>query len=261
MRLGASTKCFGGMSAVETATTFEKSGLSVCELCFCMSDLDGWRYNYCGRSNLPTASDVLRAIATFRGHGVETVAIGAYTCFWSEGDRGLSDSLSQLCEYLEIARECGIATVATHTGTLIRSPFPEKSRALMLEGFADACIEAAKRGITISVETTVHDAVDSYAGFLQLREHVKGYVGRSDMLRLTACPSTDADGIPISDIALCHLKDIKRGGKFYERPGDGDFDFTASLERLDKGGIPIILECVNSGNVGQTAEGIVSLLL
>ncbi len=256
MRLGASTKCFGGMSVRDTAAAFEASGLTVCELCFSMSDLEGWRYNYCGRSTLPTAKEASRAIAVFRERGVETVAIGAYTCFWSEGDRGLFDSISQFCEYLELARECGIGTVATHTGTLIRSPLPEKSRDLMLEGFADACIEAAKRGVTISVETTMHDAVNCYSGFLRLREYVKEYIGRSDVLKYTACPSTDEDGVPTADIALCHLKDVKKGGKFYERPGDGDFDFTASLERLDKGNVPVILECVNVGNVKSTCGAI-----
>ena len=242
------------MSVEETAVLYEGCGLSVCELCFCQSDLEGWRYNYCGRSALPTSRDVLGAIAAFREQGVEVVAIGAYNCFWSEGNSGLSDSLSQFCEYLELARDCNVPTVATHTGTLIRSPLSEKSRELLLEGFTDACIEAAKRNITVSVETTMHDVVTSYSEFLKLCECVKDFVGRSDMLKFTACPSTDEDGVPISDIALCHLKDVKKGGKFYERPGDGDFDFASSLERLDKGNVPLILECVNVGNVGGTAS-------
>ena len=259
MMLGTCTKSFGGMSVAETAEIFEVSGLDYAELCFCQKELNGWKYNLCGYEPLPFSSEVAAAMDIFRSHGVSICALGVYNCLWQGSSSDCVDSLRIFREYCDIAFENGIAILATHTGTVLNTANARKSapdiRKKVFDSFTMALTEAAKCGLTVAVECSPFDILTNYSDFCELKEHIQRTLGTSSMLKYIAVPSSDDRNVDISDIALYHLKDKKRGGMFYERFGEGDADFSDFFADICKASdIPVILEHVNSGNLSETAR-------
>lgn len=257
MKLGATTKCFGGMKVSDTAELFCSCGLSVAELCFCHEELDGWRYNFCGDSKMPSVEDVRRAVGIFCENGVEVSGIGIYSRFFGGGTQGLCGSVSRFCAFLDIVAECGINTVCTHggiipvTGNRKDTLIPEYKR-LALEGFCDVCVEAKKLGITVAIEMTMHDIFNGYSGFCEISRSVSEYIGDDSMLKFIANSCEDDGGIPKERIAMYRLKDKSADGKYYDRIGSAGCDFKDFLRRHENCDIPMLLEFVNSTNLRDT---------
>ncbi len=262
MLLGATTKCFGGKTTTEVAELFCKSGLHAAELCFCQSDLDGWKYNFCGKIELPKPADVRRAAEIYDSFGIKIVSLGIYASFWEESEATLNETLDVFTEYCDIACECGIKVLAAHGGNVINKAVlkfcGDEFVWRMNQAFVYACIEAEKRGLVISVECGEDDALRNYSDFSALKKTVSTEIGRSDMLKFTCVPTSGDFEESRAESALFHIKDRKFGGKFYERFGDGDEDFSAFFEyvRKSKTEIPLILEYVNSENLFQTSQKI-----
>ncbi len=258
MMLGTCTKSFGGMSVAETAEIFAISGLDCTELCFCQKELAGWKYNLCGYEPIPSVSDVASAMNTFRSYGIGICALGIYNCLWQGSVSDCVDSLRTFREYCDIAAENGISMLTTHTGTVLNTVNARRNapdiRKKVFDSFTMALTEAAKRGLTVAVECSPFDILACYSDFCELKEFVHGTLGTSDMLKYIAVPSSNDEDVDVSDIALYHLKDKKRGGMFYERFGDGDSDFSDFFADIHKTpDVPVILEHVNSGNLAETA--------
>lgn len=260
MLLGATTKCFGGRTTQEVAELFCKSGLQVAELCLCQSDLDGWKYNFCGKNELPKPSAVRLAADIYASFGIKIAAIGVYASFWEENEATLNDTLDVFTEYCDIACECGIKVLATHGGKVINKSILKSMGGefawRMNQAFVYSCIEAEKRGLVISVECGEDDALRDYSDFTALKKVVSNELGRSDMLKFTCVPASDCFKDCLENSALFHIKDRKFGGKFYERFGNGDEDFSDFFEYIRKSQteIPLILEYVNSENIFQTSQ-------
>lgn len=258
MKIGASTKAFGGKSSREVAELFAKCALGTAELCFCQSDLSGFRYNLCGSAALPSADDAGKAVEAFKVCGIDVCAIGVYLNFWSGKDSEIYDTLGLFCEYCDMAASLGVRTLTTHTGSVFALSasrgFDKRLYEKLCHGFVYASVEAHKRGLTIGVEFGDTDAVKSYSEFLKLKEYANGIAG-TDTLKCISSPCVQNEEIPLSQIALCHIKDRKHGSKFYERYGAGDTSFDAFFSESEKySHIPMILEYVNSENLGDTAR-------
>lgn len=258
MLIGASTRSFGGMSVQKVAEIFSESGLSCAELCFCQSELSGWKYNLCGYEPLPDTEDVLKSVEVFKSYGIEVSALGVYNCFWSGSDDDIADSLRLFSEYCDLAHSCNIKNLATHGGSLMASPFSKVREDIyrkLRDGFVYACIEAEKRGLTIAVEYGFGDVVEKSSDFCDLVQYVKGSLGRANMLKYICTPVCNGDGLCNDDIALFHIKDRKTDGRYYERFGDGDCDFSAFFDTaLRKSDVPLIFEYINAQNIQRTVR-------
>lgn len=258
MKIGASTKSFGGKTVKEVAEIFAKCGLTAAELCFCQSDLLGFRYNLCGNSDLPSLENVRNATETFRDFGIDVCALGVYLNFWSGTDGEIFDTLRLFTEYCDIAYSLDIRALCTHTGNTSQIPmsksFGNGLCEKMYEGFTCACIEAKKRGLTVAVECGETDAVQDYKGFTKLCEYVRESIGSSDMLKYIYTP-VFSKKVPDSEIAMIHLRDRKKDGKYFERFGEGDVDFSPFIPELGQmKELPVILEYVNSENLSDTVK-------
>ncbi len=259
MKLGASTKSFGGKTVRETAELFAACGLSCAELCFYQSDLSGWKYNLCGYSELACEQEVISAVKTFGEYGIEVSAIGIYNCMWGGTSSEIFDSYRLFTEYCRLASAAEVKILATHGGTASRLPrsrsFDAKLQERMNEGFLYALTEAKKRGLTVAVECGDGDALKNYDDYVSLGKYAEKAIGSADMLKYICCPASENAGLPTSEIALCHIKDRKRGGLYFERFGSGDTDFAPLLEKVGKiSDMPMILEYVNSENLAETAD-------
>ncbi|MBR3996125.1 MAG: sugar phosphate isomerase/epimerase [Clostridia bacterium] len=258
MLIGASTRSFGGMSVQKVAEIFSESGLSCAELCFCQSELSGWKYNLCGYEPLPCAEGVLNAVEVFRSYGINVSALGVYNCFWSGTVSEISDSFRLFSEYCALAESCNIKMLATHGGALTARPFSRDSGYFyrkLCDGFVYACIEAEKRGLTVAVEYGPGDAIENSGDYYDLVRYVKGSLGRANMLKCIRTPVLDAEGLSDSDISLFHIKDRKTDGRYYERFGDGNCDFSAFFDTAEKNpDIPLIFEYINAQNIQRTVR-------
>lgn len=261
MKFGASTRSFGGRSIKETAEIFASAGLSCCELCFCQNDLHGWKYNLCGYSELPPVREVKQAIEIFAEKGIEVSALGVYNSYRCESPVDFTDSARLFAEYCNLAYETGVKILATHTGTTAFRVINPKENAEVFEklccGFLLSCIEAEKYGLTIGTECGICDILSNFEGFLSLKEHINNALGRSNMLKYIAVPSGVYTEHEAANTVLFHLKDRKKDGRYYERYGDGDVDFSDFFDTVrGLGDIPVILEYVNSENLLKTMNRI-----
>ena len=256
MKLGASTKSFGGMALVDTAALFSNSGLCCAELCFCQTELGGWKYNLSGYEPLPKLSDAENAKRIFADFGIVISSVGIYNCLWQGDSEAVADSLKYFCEYCDLACDMGVKLITTHSGTPgFRSDTNKTDRfyGKVFECFVNALVEAEKRGLYVAVECSDNDALSDYGDFLRLKEYTEYILGRSNMLKYIGVPVCDGICADNEDSALFHIKDRKRDGRFFERFGDGDGDFKAFFKSCtpytDK---PVILEYVNSANLLDT---------
>ena len=265
MSLGASTRSFGGKTVSETARIFKDARLNCAELCFCQTDLAGWKHNFFGRAEIPSVRDIKNAVEIFAQSGITVSALGFYGCFFGGSSSDFVETLRAFDRYCNAALECGIPTIATHSGTAGFLPasrgFGKEPRARLVDGFTFACIEAQQRGLTLSVECSPSDAVCGFDGFLEIRSDVEKNIGSGEMLKYTCIPVDDGKIPDPSIVGLCRIRDKKRDGRFYERFGDGDFDFSDTLDFARKNpSVPLILEYVNSESVSSVAAEISVLL-
>lgn len=259
MKLGANTKCFGGRTIRETAELFAACGLNCAELCFCLSDLSGWRYNYCGKYELPGPLQLSSAVNIFCEYGIEVSAIGIYNCLLCEKDNETFDSLTLFAQYCDLAAECGIKNVTTCAGKSGRMPHSKSFDSVLLErlyeNFLYCLIEAEKYGITVSLECNDSDVLTSYEDYLALRCFTEKAIGRSSMLKYISNPAFDKGEALNSEIGLYHIKDRKKNGIYFDRFGEGDADFSHFSKKLpDTPDAPIIFEYVNSENLADTVR-------
>lgn len=265
MKLGANTKCFGGRTVRETAELFAKCGLNAAELCFCQSDLSGWRYNCCGKYALPENVQLTSAVNIFREYGIEVSAIGIYNCLLCENDIETFDSLTLFTQYCRLAAACGIKTVTTCAGKESRIPksrtFDAEQLLRLRESFLYCLIEAEKHGITVALECSTDDNLKSYEDYLTLKSFTEKAIGRSSMLKYISSPAFDKGEALNSEIGLYHIKDRKRDGIYFERFGEGDADFSQLPEKLQTTpDIPVIFEYVNSENLRSTVTSFTEFL-
>lgn len=258
MKIGASTKSFGGKRTREVAELFGENGLSAIELCFCQNDLSGFRYNLCGKADLPCISEAQAAKEIYNGYGIEICSIGVYCNFWCGTYREIFDTFHLFTKYCDIAYALGVKTLATHTGSVFAMPasrgFSTDLSEKLYQGFTHAAIEAHKRGLTIAVEVDEKDAIACYGQYLELKKRVFDNIG-VDVLKMIYSPGMENGEISAPEIAVCHIKDKKNGGKFYERYGAGDMDYSGFFKAFGKNeDIPMILEYVNSENLGETVN-------
>ena len=256
-KLGVSTKAFGGKSVEETAQLFAKANLCCTELCFCLSDLSGWQHNLGIYRELPDAEEVQKAIEIFKSYGVEVCAIGVYSNLW-DGDAGRTlDSHKLFCEYCNLAYLNNVKTLTTFGGnTLIRAMrngLDEIFYRKVYEAFGQALAEAKKRGITIALDISCGDVITDYKAYTVLKNYITDEFAYFDNLRLIYDIESASENVSFDEIALCHIKDKKKNGVYFERYGTGDGDFSKiykiAKERPD---IPLIFEYVNSENVTVT---------
>jgi len=257
--IGASTRSFGGKTVTETARLFRDFGLECAELCFCQTDLSGWRYNFCGRAQMPPMQDIKNAVSTFRAHGISVCSLGFYGCFFTGTDSDLCDTVRSFADYCEAASLCDIKSVSLHTGTFTIQPMVSRGYSAehlkkLHDGLMLSCAHAKRSGVTVALECARDNAVCGYKGFLELRDIVGNALGDADMLKYICNPADDTAFPKLSDTELCHIRDRKRNGRFYEHFGDGDVDFTAFFAEIkEHPDIPLILEYINSGNAARTA--------
>lgn len=260
LKLGASTKSFGGLTVEATADLFAGAGLDCAELCFCQEEIPGWKYNFCGYRPLPSVRELIKAVNIFADRGISICAIGVYNCLWSGSVSDTAESLKYFSEYCDIARELGIKTVATHSGSLLNrgaKELTEDFKDKMFCHFVAALTEAAGRDITVSVECSFNDVLCNRDEFNLFRGNVRHYFGRSDMLGFTCVPACDLadEDSDISDIKLFHIKDKSRDGRFYERFGEGSADYSVFFGKMPLfSEIPVIFEYINSGNIKETVQ-------
>lgn len=246
------------MTVGETAALFAHSGLDCAEICFCQTDLSGWKFNFSGYRSLPDTADIRRAVCEFSDNGVSVVSIGLYNCLWQGGAGGFSESLRYFCEYCDAAKEAGADMICTHSGTtdmwLGGGRIPDNYRESVFECFACALTEAYKRGITVALECGSTDALKDYNDYLLLKEYIRNAVGTDNMLKYIGVPC-NGEKYDKHDTALFHLKDRKNDGRYYECFGKGDADFSEFFGNItDSSDIPIILEYVNGSNIREVAK-------
>ena len=261
MKLGACTKSFGGKNLLETAKIFSRAGLDCAELCFCQSDLFGWKYNFSGYEPLPELKNVLYAKEVFAEQGIEISSVGIYNCLWQGGGGTMAESLKYFCEYCDLARDAGIKLISTHTGTLNlwsnrgerTQSFPEN----VYESITYAVTEAEKRGLTVSFECTPSDAVTDYGDFLRLKKYTEEATGRSNTVKYTAMPGFCKNTDAYNDAAMFHIRDKKRDGKYYESYGKGDMEYGEFFGYISGDDArAVILEYVDERTVGEAAQRI-----
>ena len=259
MNIGASTKSFGGLTVSETAELFAKSGLNRAELCFCQSDLSGWKFNLCGRGIIPEVGRVYGAVKEFYRHGVTVCGLGLYNCLWAGGAEKAVEAVEYFAEFCDMAKESGVEMICTHTGTpgfgLYGQRQPEDLKERALELFMYALFEAFKRGIAVAVEFGAEDALCGYDGYILLKERAQRVLGTSEMLKYIGVPSGDKPGADYGEVGLFHIKDKDAGGRFYGCFGSGAGDFSEFFKNIAQyRDIPMILEFVNSSNLGRVRE-------
>ena len=258
MKIGASTKSFGGKTVKEVAEIFARCGLTAAELCFCQSDLPGFRHNLCGSANIADKESARCVAETFKSFGVDICSVGVYCNFWSGTDSEIFDTLKLFTSYCDIAYSLGVRTLSTHTGTAnqiaLSKSFGNELCEKMYQGFTCACIEAKKRGLTVAVECSELDAVQDYKGFTKLCGYVGKSIGSSDMLKYIYSPAK-CENVSESQIGIFHIKDKSASSKYFERFGDGDVDFSGFFKAFGRNeDIPVILEYVNSENLCDTVK-------
>lgn len=244
------------MTVKETAELFAKSGLNCCELCFCQSDLSGWKYNYSGYGALPSAEDILRAVETFTSYGIKVLSIGVYNCLWQGTAESISASLEYFGEYCDIASDNGIKMLSTHSGTadarLGIGKIPKDNDERVTECFMYALLEAYKRGLTLALECGEFDVIKSYDEFSVLKREAKKNLGTSEMLKYIGVSCCGNEQIKADELAFFHLKDKSRDGRFYECFGNGNSDCSLFFDSLNSyNNPPLILEYVNSSTLSQ----------
>lgn len=260
-RLGASTKGFGGKSVEQTAQLFAKAGLDCTELCFCLSDLSGWHHNLCGYEKLPSAEDAQRAVEIFESYKIDVVAIGVYSNLWDGGSAKVFDAQRLFSEYCNLAYLSGVKTITTFggitTAKYLRNAFNEGMKLKIYDGFCKALAEAEKRNLTLALEASPGSATASFDDYLVLKNYIAKEFALFDNLKFIYDIESASFNIASDEISLCHIKDKKKNGVYFERFGYGDGDFSG-IYRIarEKPDIPLILEYVNSENVGETAENL-----
>ncbi len=257
IKLGASTKAFGGKSVRETAELFAVNNLSCVELCFCLSDLPGWYHNLCGYEQLPTAEDVQRAVELFKSYNIEVCAIGVYSNLCDGNAQKVFDAQRLFSEYCNLAYLCGIKTLATFGGNTpikyMRSISREAMKLKMYDGFCEALFEAKKRKLTLALDLCGSDTISSYEDYLSVKNYAAGELASFDNLKLIYDIESAYCDVDFDEISLCHIKDKKKNGVYFERYGTGDGDFSKIYKiAKEKPDIPLIFEYVNSENVGDT---------
>lgn len=247
------------MTVYDTAALFSRCGLDCAELCFCQTDLSGWKYNFSGYHPFPDPEDIIRAVGTFRSFGISVVSLGIYNCLWQGDAVTVAESLRYFCEYCDAASEAGIGMISTHTGTtdirISSGRVPANYREKVLECFAYALMETHKRGLTAAIEYGSTDALKDHTEHESLKDFIRNAIGTDSMLKYIGVPCVDKHYHDADDVAMFHLKDKKNNDRFYECFGKGDADFSQFFASPDTfGNIPVILEYVNRSNLYEVSE-------
>lgn len=260
MKLGVSTKSFGGMTTDEVANLFEKCGIDCAELIFCQTDLSGWRYDAVGGMTLPDAEKLLKAVECYRKHGVEILSLGLYSNLWSGNDDEQYACMQTISEYCELCAGTGIGMISTHggsTGTVpVRQSFDGPLYGKLLTGLSHLCTEAAKYGVRAALEPSPRDALPDLAAVKCAVQRVTERIGAAGTFRTVY---TFADGEkmpPKEELAFFRIKDKSPDGRFYERFGTGCTDWQSFFASSSSFGLPYVMEYVNSGNLYETAEAL-----
>lgn len=257
IKLGASTKAFGGKSIREVAELLAENNLSCVELCFCLSDLSGWYHNLCGYEKLPEVEEAERAVEIFKSYNIEVSAIGVYSNFTDGNAEKIFDAQRLFSEYCNLAYLCGIKTLATFGGITpikyMRSISREAMKLKTYDSFCEALSEAKKRKLTIALDLCGSDTISGYGDYLSLKHYIASEFASFDNLRLIYDIESASCDVDFNEIIMCHIKDKKRNGLYFERYGTGDGDFTGIYTIANqRPEIPLIFEYVNSENLGAT---------
>ncbi len=260
MKIGVSTKSFGGMTTEEAANLFEKSGIDCAELIFCQTDLSGWRYDAAGGMTLPDAETLRKAVGCYRKHGVEILSLGLYSNLWSGGDDEQYASMRTASEYCNLCAEAGIGMISTHGGLIgtlpVRQSFDGALCTKLLTGLSHLCMEAAKYGIRVALEPSPKDALPNLSAVENAVRQVTGRIGAAGTFRTVYTLADGEQMPPKEELAFFRIKDKDADGRFYERFGAGCTDWQSFFEASSSFGLPYVMEYVNSGNLAETAEAL-----
>ena len=259
IRLGACTKSFGGRSVEHTAEILKRYNLSCVELCFCLSDLDGWHYNLCGYEKLPDAECVQRAVEIFNSYGIDVVAIGIYSNLWDGGAEKTFDAHRLFSEYCNLAYLSGVKRITTFGGIIsakyLRNAIDSDLKLKVYDSFCKALVEAEKRNLTLALEVSPGSVIGNFNNYLALKNYIKNEFASFDNLKFIYDIESVGYNIASDEIALCHIKDKKDNGIYFERFGFGNADFSGIYKiAKENPDIPLILEYVNCENIGDTAD-------
>lgn len=201
MKLGISTKCFGGKSVAECAKTVRGFGYGAVELCLCQNDAEYRQYNTVGGAKCPTEAEFLGICRVYRDEGLDISALGLYPNLWCGSSYAKRMARIDFCRFLDLADMADIRTVSTEIGfsvaarpirgaAIIGRTYSHEDELRVREAFAFAALEAMKRGITLSIEPSEFDPVfrNGAEGYLEFIDEIEDVSGAEGVLGLTVSP-------------------------------------------------------------------------
>lgn len=201
MKIGISTKCFGGKSVAECARIVRSFGYGAVELCLCQNDASYRQYNTVGGAECPDEEEFHGICEAYRREGLEIAALALYPNLWCGSAYAKRRARADFARFLDLADAADISTVSTELGfsaaarpirgaAVTGRSYTKDDLLRVREAFAFVALEAMKRDITISIEPSELDPIfpsgaDGYLDFLDDAEDLAGAHG---VLGLTLSP-------------------------------------------------------------------------
>lgn len=246
MKIGISTKCFGGISVAECARTVRSFGYGAVELCLCQNDASYRQYNTVGGAKCPGEEEFIGICDTYRREGLEISALALFPNLWCGSAYAKRKARADFARFLDLADAADISTVSTELG-FSAAARPIRGAAVsgrtytrddflrVREAFAFVALEAMKRDITVSIEPSELDPVfqSGAEGYLEFLDGVEDLAGVSGVLGLTLSPyrycftlsGGEPDGSDNVPEELCvklhararllHLKEREEGSRYF----------------------------------------------
>lgn len=272
MKLGITTRSYGGISTAEASGEMARLGYTATELCFTQSDLSGWVYN--GITDLSGIDGALvrEKADIYRNNGIQVTALGLFTKLICDGDE--RDAIIQYSKkMIDIAYEAGIDTVTSecgfHPDRALFARLYEADFAAIKKNVAELALYAADKGIRIAIEPCVLDIIPSakrMADFITQLEAEYGVTNVGvmlDMANLLANSSIkDVFEYLKSHIYYFHGKDRKINDAYGRLIGDGDIDWVEFFRYYEKytPDIPFILEYANKDTAELARDRVLSYI-
>ncbi len=214
MKLGISTKCFGGIPSAQAAQKISEYGYEAVELCLCQSDAPFWHYNCAGNTACPQVEDFLKICDCYRNSGLEIASLGICPNLWCGGEEAERLARKSFAEYLELALAAGVDTISMELGFSIssrpirgsvvsRKSYGEGDVRKLERAFCFAAMEAAKRGLTLAIEPCDADPISNAAcesadekellhgdgkKYISFFDRIEQMSGTKDVFGLVLCP-------------------------------------------------------------------------
>lgn len=250
MKIGISTKCFGGISTIDATTKIKNAGFDTVELCLCQQDIPFWQYNCVGRAGLPDRQSFLNVCKQYRDNDIEIASLGTYHNLWFGSDEERYLAVIGFVKYLELAYCAGIDMVSLEFGfapgtrpirgaTIFRYNYSDAEYMKMLDVFGIAVCEAKKRGIKMSLEPNRLDPLQTSDAYLRFIDDIENATGINDIIRFTLSPFSFSDTYNEGEfdafadsVDMLHLKEREPGNAFFCPVGRGFDSWKSFLEKM-----------------------------